>query len=91
MHYRIQNTEYNFCKTHVHKITDVPVFYMVFGLNDFDWDKSITWAIEWPSKWIGPYKYHYVPRHINNRYTNCYTCFTGIQYNHQLLAVDNII
>jgi hypothetical protein len=33
----IQNTE-----THVHKITNVPVFYSVLGLNDFDAGKSIA-------------------------------------------------
>jgi hypothetical protein len=37
-----QNTE-----THVHKITNVPVFSMVLELNDFDVGKSITLAIGW--------------------------------------------
>ena len=32
-------------KTHVHKTTNVPVFYMAFGLNDFEAGKSITRAI----------------------------------------------
>ncbi len=32
-------------ETHVHKITNVPVFYMELGLNDFDLGKSITQAI----------------------------------------------
>jgi hypothetical protein len=32
-------------KTHVHKITNVPVFYMALGLNDFYAGKSITRAI----------------------------------------------
>ncbi len=31
---------------HVHKITNVTVFYMALGLNDFDAGKSITRAIE---------------------------------------------
>jgi hypothetical protein len=39
---RIHNTE-----THVHKITNAPVFYMALGLNAFDVGKSITWAIYW--------------------------------------------
>jgi hypothetical protein len=34
---RIQNT-----KTHVHKITNVTVFYMALELNDFDAGKSIN-------------------------------------------------
>ncbi len=38
--YRIRNTE-----ALVHKIINVPVFYMALGLNDFDEDKSITRAI----------------------------------------------
>jgi hypothetical protein len=38
--YRIQNTE-----THVHKITNISVFYKAFGLNDFDEGKSISQAI----------------------------------------------
>jgi hypothetical protein len=40
--YRIQNTE-----THVHKITNVPFFYMELGLNDFGAGKSITRVIGW--------------------------------------------
>jgi hypothetical protein len=32
-------------KTHVHKNTNVPVFYMALGLNDFEAGKSITKAI----------------------------------------------
>ncbi len=32
-------------ETHVHKITNVPVFYMALGLYDFDAGKSITQAI----------------------------------------------
>jgi hypothetical protein len=32
MQYRIQNTEYSCSKTHVHKITNVPVFYMALDL-----------------------------------------------------------
>jgi hypothetical protein len=39
------STEYTCSKTHVHKITNVPVFYMTLGLNDFDGDKSNTRAI----------------------------------------------
>ncbi len=31
-------------ENHVHKITEVPVFYMVLGHNDFDEGKS-----KWPS------------------------------------------
>ncbi len=31
--------------THVHEITNVPVFYMALGLNDFDWGKSIARSI----------------------------------------------
>ncbi len=38
--YTIQNTE-----TPGRKITNVPVLYMVLGLNDFDAGKSITRAI----------------------------------------------
>jgi hypothetical protein len=33
-------------ESHVHKIINVPVFYMVLGLNDFDAGKSITLAID---------------------------------------------
>jgi hypothetical protein len=40
LYYRIQNTE-----THVHKITNVPVFFMAPGQNDSDAGKSITRAI----------------------------------------------
>ncbi len=29
-------------ETQVHKITNVPVFYMALGLNDFDAVKSVT-------------------------------------------------
>jgi hypothetical protein len=45
--YRIQNTEYKIwnTKSYVHKITNVPVFYMALGVNDFDAGKSNTWAI----------------------------------------------
>ncbi len=32
-------------ETHLHKITNVPVFYMALGLNGFDAGKSITPAI----------------------------------------------
>ncbi len=38
--YNIQDTE-----TYLHKITNVPAFYMALGLNDFDGGKSITRAI----------------------------------------------
>ncbi len=38
---RIQNTE-----THILKITNVPVFYLALGLNDFDGGKSITRPIK---------------------------------------------
>ncbi len=31
-----------FIATHVHKVTNVPVYYMALGLNDFDGGKSIT-------------------------------------------------
>jgi hypothetical protein len=34
-------------ETHVHIITKVPVFYMAFGLNDFDGDKSIHYSGHW--------------------------------------------
>jgi hypothetical protein len=34
------------------KLPKVPVFYMALVLNDFDGGKSITWSIQWPSKWI---------------------------------------
>jgi hypothetical protein len=56
--YRIQNKE-----THVHKITDVAVFYMALGLDDFDGDKSSTQAMgrDGPSNWICPHQNHYVP------------------------------
>ncbi len=37
--YRIQNTK---SKTHVLKITNVPVFSIALGLNDFDAGKFIT-------------------------------------------------
>ncbi len=54
--YRIQNTE-----NHVLKITNVPVFYMTLGLNDFDagnihfeglgmdgpWKTRLFWALIW--------------------------------------------
>jgi hypothetical protein len=33
-------------ETHVHKITNVPVFYMALGLNDFDACKSILDPLE---------------------------------------------
>jgi hypothetical protein len=33
-------------ETHVHKISNVPVFYMALGLDDFDGGKSITRPIE---------------------------------------------
>jgi hypothetical protein len=34
-------------ETHVHKITNVPVFYMALGLYDFGAGKSITgWALK---------------------------------------------
>jgi hypothetical protein len=33
--YRIQKTKYNCSKTHVHKITSVPVFYVALGLERF--------------------------------------------------------
>ncbi len=48
----VQNTENT--ETHVHKITNVPVFYMALGFNDFDAGKSITRVIGrgGPSKWI---------------------------------------
>ncbi len=32
-------------ETHVHKITNVHVFYMALGLNDFDAGKFLTQAI----------------------------------------------
>jgi hypothetical protein len=32
-------------KTHAHKITNVPAFYMALEHKDFDQGKSITWAI----------------------------------------------
>ncbi len=67
-----ENTE-----THVHKITNAPVFYMALGFNDFDEGKSITLAIGRVglSKWIFPHQNHYVPRHINNRYINSYSFY----------------
>ncbi len=48
MQYRIQNTdlENNCSKTLVHKIINVPVFYMVVGLNDFDGGKYLLWPLE---------------------------------------------
>jgi hypothetical protein len=44
----------------------VPFLY-AFGLNDFD-----------RGKFIPTFQNHYVPRHINKRYMNCYTPFAGI-------------
>jgi hypothetical protein len=69
--YRIQKTE-----THVHKIINVPVFYMALGFNDFDAGKSITRAhpFQWLSKWIFLHQNPYVPRHINIRYINSSLC-----------------
>jgi hypothetical protein len=53
--YGIKNTEYTCSKTHIHKITNVPVFYMALGRNDFDRGKSMDFP---PSKSLfpGPYK-----------------------------------
>ncbi len=42
--YRIHNTPA--AKTHVHKITNVPVFYMALGLNDFDGGESTLGPLE---------------------------------------------
>ena len=28
---------------------------------------------QWPSKWICPHQFNYVPRHINNRFNHSYT------------------
>jgi hypothetical protein len=45
-------------ETHEHKITIVPIFYMVLGLNDFDAGKSSTRAIgrsePWNPDFFGP-------------------------------------
>ncbi len=44
MQNRIQITEYSWSKTHLHKITNVPVFDMALVLNDFDG----------ANPWLGP-------------------------------------
>ncbi len=46
--YRIQDTENRIHdkESCVHKITNVPLFYMALGLKDFDAEKSITRAVE---------------------------------------------
>ncbi len=72
--YRIQNTKYRIlnAETHVHKITNVPVFYLALGPNDFDVGKSISQAKGrgGNSKWISPHQNHLILRHVNNRYIN---------------------
>ncbi len=67
--HRLQNTE-----SHVYKITNVPVSYMVLGLNDFDAGKSIAHSIGrgGPCNECCPHQNHYVPHRINNRYIKSY-------------------
>ncbi len=52
---RVQNTEYIIhnteCRHYLHKITNIPLFYMARERNDFDADKSITWAIGRVGPW----------------------------------------
>ncbi len=57
-------------ETHVHKITNIPVFYMALGLNDYDAGKFISPLLR-PLDGMGPHngyclhQKHYVPRKIN--------------------------
>ncbi len=43
LQYRKQNTEYKRqnTETHLHKISNIPDFYMALGLNDFDAGKGV--------------------------------------------------
>ncbi len=75
--YRIQNTGNRIQnkETCVNKISNVPLFYMELGLNDFDAEKSITRAVErggGPLKWIFLHQNHNDPRQVNSRYINSY-------------------
>jgi hypothetical protein len=59
-------------ETHVHKITNVPVFLWRLGLMILMWTNPLLGPLEW----MGPHQIHNVPPHINNRYAN-----TGSQYS----------
>jgi hypothetical protein len=63
-------------KTLIHKITNVPVFNMAFGLTDFDAANPLLFLGPTPSSCprngFSPSNYD-VPRHINSRYINSYT------------------
>jgi hypothetical protein len=57
-------------ETHVHKITNVPVFYIALGLHDFDAGKSITQAIGRGCALVTPASKSLRPaqHHINNKH-----------------------
>jgi hypothetical protein len=72
--YRIHNTE-----THVHKITDVPVFIWRLYLRILmrvQMALASLVAISGPKQSLCngccPHRNHYVPHHINNRFINSY-------------------
>jgi hypothetical protein len=50
-------------ETHGQKVTNVPVFYVALGLNDFDGGKSITRAIARGGALVMdlPHQNHHVP------------------------------
>jgi hypothetical protein len=54
-------------------MTNVPLFYMALGLNDFDAEKSITRAVEGGALEMDfPASKSLRPRHVNSRYINSY-------------------
>jgi hypothetical protein len=80
-------TVHSCSQSHVHKITNVPVFYLAVGLNDFLWGQ-IQYGL-W--KWIFPLRNHFVPRHLHIRYINSYISKWRMEFQNPKYSMSSYV